>query len=82
MREFLRAQGVAFDPETIEVMVRAFDLAWAIVEQAVDLNGSPEAKTILRNRVAQNVIDAVTHGESDPNQIAKFAVQYLARGGK
>ena len=80
MRDFLKKQDDAFDPETIEVMVRAFDMAWAIVEDNVPLDASPEAKTILRNRVAQNIVDLAVDGERDPQRMAKFAVRYLARG--
>ena len=80
MREFLKTQGDAFEPETIEVMVRAFDIAWAIVEQTVTLDCSQEAKTILRNRVAQNILNSATDGERDPDRMAKFAVRYLAGG--
>jgi hypothetical protein len=80
MLNFLKTQGVAFEPETIDVMVRAFDIAWAIVEQTVPLDGSPDAKGILRNRVAQNILSSATNGERDPDRMAKFAVRYLARG--
>jgi hypothetical protein len=80
MLNFLKTQGAAFEPETIEVMVRAFDIAWAIVEQTVALDGSPEVKAILRNRLAQNILNSATDGERDPDRMAKFAVRYLARG--
>jgi len=82
VREFLKSQSVAFEPEAIEMMVQAFDIAWATIEQTVFLDGPDEAKTILRNRVAQNILSSATDGERDPNRMAQFAVRYLARGGE
>ena len=82
MREFLKTQGDAFEPETIEVMVLALDAAWASIEQAVPLDGSKEAKTILREKLARYIVELATDGQRDPNRMAKFAVHYFAHSGK
>jgi hypothetical protein len=74
----LGADGV-FDPETIEILVRAFEDAW----KAVQTSGAPFAEEryveIARQVLAKSIIGDARRGELDPQQLTQSALLVLAK---
>jgi hypothetical protein len=61
-----------FDPETLAAMDEAFDAAFA----ALDDIGQPK---IVREVIAQRIIEAAKRGERDPGRLVEAAVPWLTR---
>jgi hypothetical protein len=59
-----------FDPEALAAIVEAFDLAC----KALDDGGQPK---IVREIIAQRIIEAAGRGERDPVRLAKAALPWL-----
>jgi hypothetical protein len=75
MREFIAKQDVTFDPEAIEIMVRAFDDCWDTVQRSgADLN-----QESARNTLARYIVTAALEGERDPQRLSQLAVLHLAQ---
>jgi hypothetical protein len=69
----------SFDPETVEILASAFDIAW----QRVVTSGSPvatEAATATRETLAKNIIAAAKAGERDKNLLVESALSGLTLG--
>jgi len=70
IRSFVRP-GV-FDPEALAVMGEAFDAAC----KALDDTSQPQ---IVREVIAERIIEATSHGERDPVRLREAALPWLAR---
>ena len=74
MRAFLGEQTHAFAPETIEVLVGAFDDAWKVVE-ATEGGNREEWRLIL----ARQIMLVAEEGETDRAKLSAEALQRFAR---
>jgi hypothetical protein len=63
-------QGQSFDPETIEVMGKAYDKA----KRRLHDTGQP---ALVQEVIARRIIDIAATGERDPDQIARRALEAL-----
>ncbi|MGB6540079.1 MAG: hypothetical protein WBF03_04285 [Xanthobacteraceae bacterium] len=68
-----------FDPETIQILVGAFDDAW----KAVQASGAPFASEryveTAREILAKSIIDGATRGERDRHELSQYALLKLAQ---
>jgi hypothetical protein len=62
--------GQSFDPETIEVMGKAYDKA----KRRLHDTGQP---ALVQEVIAKRIIDIAATGERDPDQIARRALEAL-----
>jgi len=69
----------AFDPEVIEILVAAYEDAWAKIEQSGSAFASPRYRRAAQEIVAKRIIEMAQRGEREPNRLADDAVAYLAR---
>jgi hypothetical protein len=63
-------QGQSFDPETIEIMSKAYDKA----KRRLHDTGQP---ALVQEVIAKRIIDIAAAGERDPDQIARRALKAL-----
>jgi hypothetical protein len=63
-------QGQSFDPETIEVMGKAYDKA----KRRLHDTGQP---VLVQEVIAKRIIDLAATGERDPDQLARRALEAL-----
>ena len=69
----------AFEPETIEILVVAFETAWQKVEQSGSKLASPRYKRAAQELIAKRIIEMAQRGERDQAVLADDAVAYLER---
>ncbi len=69
----------AFEPETIDVLVSVFEIAWNRVEQSGSKLASPAFERAAQEVIAKRIIDIAQRGERDPAVLASDAVNYLQR---
>ena len=62
----------SYDPETLDVLTRAFDEAWIDVQKMV--GSRPLDPTGLRSVLAKRIITAAATGERDPGRLKLLAV--------
>jgi hypothetical protein len=68
-----------FDPETVEVLVAAFDDAWRSVA-ASGIDSTLEAKvSLMRLVLARRILELAQTGERDLNRLREAALLDLAR---
>ncbi len=67
----------AFDPETIKLLVAAFEEAWTKVEQSGSKLASPARRRGAQEILAKRIIETAQRGEREPQQLAQDAVDYL-----
>jgi hypothetical protein len=67
MTELPLDHGVVLDPETIELLRRCLDEAWA------QLSGREQAKT-LKSDLAITILRAASDGERDPEKLRACAL--------
>jgi hypothetical protein len=67
----------AFDPEMIEVLASAFDIAWQRVKDSGSPLASDEAAAMTRETMAKNIIAAARTGERDKNRLIESALLSL-----
>jgi phenylpropionate dioxygenase-like ring-hydroxylating dioxygenase large terminal subunit len=71
MIRYLSENPEYFDPETIDVMIRALDEAWERVEHSgARLDGQTKA---ARNALAQQIVDMARQGERDGQRLIEGA---------
>jgi hypothetical protein len=68
----------AFDQDTVSLMGRAFDAAWAQVEKTTFFP-TAEAAIAIKSAMANRIMQAVTDGETDPARLAQAALDVAAR---
>jgi hypothetical protein len=83
MRRFIKAADTVFDPDTVDIMVGAFDDAWAsLVNKGATFAKENNAKT-TRQILAKHIIQAAKNGERDQHKLSKGALDALVQlGGK
>jgi hypothetical protein len=69
----------AFEPETIEILVSAFETAWQKVEQSGSKLASPAYKRAAQEIIAKRIIEMAQQGKREPGELADDAVAYLER---
>jgi hypothetical protein len=81
MRELLKkfGTGVAFDPETVEILVRAFDDCWKSVRASGAPFSAEKYVEVSRNILAKQIIEAAKHGERNPQRLCDDALLQLTR---
>ena len=62
----------SYDPETLDVLTRAFDEAWIDVQKMV--GSRPLDPTGLRSLLAKRIITAAATGERDPGRLKLLAM--------
>jgi hypothetical protein len=67
----------AFEPETIETLVSAFETAWQKVEVSGSKLASPGYQRAAQEIIAKRIIETAQQGERDPRLLADDAVAYL-----
>ncbi len=68
-----------FDPETIKILVDAFDEAWKTIQESAIPFASERSMEIARQILAKNIIDDATHGERNPHALSQSALLKLAQ---
>ena len=68
-----------FDPETIQILVGAFDEAWKTVQASATPFTSERSTETARQILAKSIIDDATHGERDPRALSQSALLKLAQ---
>jgi hypothetical protein len=66
----------AFDPETLALMGRALDAAWAEVESRTAVRADPE-KTGIRRALALRIMAAARAGQRDPERLREVALHVV-----
>ncbi len=66
----------AFDPETLAVMGRALDAAWAEMESRRALCAGPE-KAGIRRALALRIMAAARAGQRDPQRLCAVALHVV-----
>ena len=74
----LGADGV-FDPETIQILVGAFDSAWASVQTSGSPLTSERYSEIARQILAKNIIENAKTGERNQHLLTQSALFILAK---
>jgi hypothetical protein len=69
IRQFLKP-GLSFDSQALAAMDEAFDAAF----KALDDTGQPR---LVREVIAQRIIEAAIRGERDPVRLVKAALPWL-----
>jgi hypothetical protein len=75
MIRYLSENPEYFDPETIDVMIRALDEAWERVERSgARFDGQTRA---ARNALAKQIVDMARQGERDRQRLIEGAMLRL-----
>jgi hypothetical protein len=74
----LRADRV-FDPETIQILVGAFDEVWKTVQASGTHFASERHVEIARQIIAKSIIDDATSGKRDQHELAQSALVKFRR---
>ena len=69
----------AFDPETINGLVSAFERAWNKVKTSGSKFASPGYERAAQEVIAKRIIEMAQHGEREPGKLADDAVAHLAQ---
>ena len=69
----------AFDPETIQILVDAFDEAWKSVQATGTTFTSERYLEIARQTLAKSIIEEATRGERDPHKLSQSALLKLTQ---
>lgn len=77
MQKFLNVQPVVFEPEVTQILVKAFDDAWASLQvSGARLDGHVvDAREIL----AKRIIETAKNGDRDPSRLVEDALGHLAK---
>ncbi len=68
-----------FDPETIQILVNAFDEAWKTVQASGTPFVSERSVEIARQILAKSIIDDATRGKRDLHELSQSALLKLAQ---
>jgi hypothetical protein len=66
----------SYDPETLDVLTRAFDEAWIAVQAMV--GSKPLDASGLRSVLAKRIMAAAARGERDPKRLKLIAMGSVA----
>jgi hypothetical protein len=76
-REFIHSQ-TAFDPEAIQMLVSALDIAWDRIQKSGSRFARPAYARAMREVLAKRIIEVAQRGEKDKRKLAADAVKFLA----
>jgi hypothetical protein len=76
VRTFLGEQDHAFTPETVEVLVGAFDDAWKVVEASEGIDRHRDAWRLI---LAKQIMLVAAEGETDRERLSALALERFAR---
>jgi hypothetical protein len=81
MRGLIDTQGAGgvFDPETVDILVGAFDDAWKSVQSSGAPFAAQQYTDIVRNILAKQIIDEARKGERNRRQLSQAALLQLSR---
>jgi hypothetical protein len=65
-------QGTSYDPETLRVLLRAYDEAWTDIQGM--LGPTPLDAAALRSSLAKRITAAADKGERDPRRLKLLAL--------
>ena len=77
MREYLKNDPAAFDPQTISILIGALDDAWQVIEAnkaAFKLDGHADG---ARQALAKHTVDMAKQGERDRHSLIEGALARL-----
>lgn len=67
----------SFDPETLQVLQSAFDMAWSEVAASPSVDIDEQS---ARNMIARRIVDAWRdQGERDPERLKRYAVEGIVQ---
>ncbi|MGB6540069.1 MAG: hypothetical protein WBF03_04235 [Xanthobacteraceae bacterium] len=69
--------GAGFDPETIDMLSRAFEDAWRRIEASNYPLARPGYATATREVIAKHIIDLAQSGEREPTKLSDSAIEFL-----
>src|SRR5215467_3856275 len=75
--DLVRPQTV-FDPESVILLVTAFNEAWERLRQSGSECARPAYARAMQEVVARRIIEMAQHGIRDPKELADKAVRFLA----
>src|SRR5712672_1882731 len=80
MREFIKAfgGGAAFDPDTVQILIGAFDDAWASFLNSDAPFAAENHSETARDILAKHIIEAAKNGERDRHKLSEGALLQLA----
>jgi hypothetical protein len=78
MREIFAEQSASFEPETVELLYRAFEDACIIAEADANLSGGRENSEATRQLLARHIIELAKDGERDATRLTCGSVEALA----
>jgi hypothetical protein len=81
MRRFIKAAGAAFDPDTVQILVDAFDEAWASLVNSGAVFAAENYGKTSREILAKHIIAAAKNGERDQRKLSKGALDALIQLG-
>ena len=76
-REFIYPQ-TAFDPEAVEMLAFALEVAWDRVQKSGSRFARPAYARATREVLARQIVEAAQLGEKDKRKLAADAVKFLA----
>jgi hypothetical protein len=76
-REFIHPQ-TAFDPEAIQMLASALDVAWDRIQKSGSRFARPAYARAMREVLAKRIIEVAQRGEKDKRKLAADAVKFLA----
>ena len=69
----------AFDPETVRVLIDAFDEAWQSLEKSGVTHATDGHATEIRDGLAKRIIELARTGERNQRVLRDAALLYLAQ---
>ena len=81
MRKFIKSfeAGAAFDPDTVQILIGAFDDAWASLLNSDAPFAAENHSETARDILAKHIIEAAKNGERDQHKLSEDALLQLAR---
>ena len=69
--------GTAFDPETVQLLVSAFEDAWDRFQKSGSQLARPGYSRAMREVVAKHIIEMVQQGVKDPHKLAEETIVFV-----
>jgi hypothetical protein len=68
----------AFDPEAVEVLSAALEIAWGRIEESNSAFARPAYARAMREVVAKQIIEIAKQGVRDPQRLAENTISFVA----
>jgi hypothetical protein len=75
--QFVRLDNT-FDPEAVEMLSAALEIAWARIEKSNSVFARPAYVRAMREVVARHIVEIAKQGVRDPQRLAEDAVSFVA----